>query len=95
MCDFNYEPPEVDMDMTEEEYEEYLLEKDMKDILLQGMAEAYEGFIQREDEEMEQESVKDEPSNSSPENSKKRNGESKDSSENGESVFDFLEDIPF
>lgn len=93
MCDFNYEPPEVDM--TEEEYEEYLREKDMEDIWPPEMLESFEEYLRREEKEMEQESVKDESSNSSPENSEKSNGESKDSSENGESVFDFLEDIPF
>ena len=93
MCDFNYEPPEVDM--TDEEYEEYMREKDMEDGLTPELEEAYERAIQREEEEMEQKSVKDEPSNSSPENSKKRNGENKDSSKNCESVFDFPEDIPF
>jgi hypothetical protein len=93
MCDFNYEPPEVDM--TEEEYEEYMLEKDMEDGLTPEMEEAYERAIQREKEEMEQKSVKDKPSNSSPDEPEKRNGENKDSSETSEFVSDFSEDIPF
>ena len=93
MCDFNYEPPEVDM--TDEEYEEYMREKDMEDGLTPELEEAYERAIQREKEEMEQKSVKDKPSNSSPDEPEKRNGENKDSSKNCESVFDFPEDIPF
>ena len=93
MCDFNYEPPEVDM--TDEEYEEYMREKDMEDGLTPELEEAYERAIQREEEEMEQKSVKDEPSNSSPDEPEKRNGENKDSSETSEFVSDFSEDIPF
>lgn len=93
MCDYNYEPPEVDM--TEEEYEEYLREKDMEDIWPPEMLESFEEYLRREEEEMEQESVKDEPSTSSPENSEKSSIENKDSSETCESGFNFPEDIPF
>ena len=96
MCDYNYEPPEVDM--TEEEYEEYLRqEEEEMEQEAKWIEESELLYAKRLSDyyTLYPEADKDESSTSSSEKSEKNSGESKDSSETRAFVSDFPEDIPF
>lgn len=93
MCDFNYEPPEVDM--TEEEYEEYLRrEEEEMEQEAKWIKESELLYAKRLSDyyTLYPEADKDESSTSSPDESENENN---DSSETGEFASDFPEDIPF